>query len=114
MNVVLDRVIRAAASRAIHIEGGGKTLTNEDEGRGTHMVPGAIGLVVGGGPLTQYASPTTMFVPYIGHISWDIFRFEDKHNIHCEFLQVHEIYGRVRLGCPVPKSGTALTLQGSM
>ena len=27
------------------------------------MVPGAIGLVVGGGPLTQYASPTTMFVP---------------------------------------------------
>ena len=27
------------------------------------MVPGAMGLVVGGGPLTQYASPTTMFVP---------------------------------------------------
>ena len=27
------------------------------------MVPGAMGLVVGGGPLTQYARPTTMFVP---------------------------------------------------
>lgn len=86
MNVVLDCVVRATAYRAIHIEGGSKTLTNEDEGRGTHMVPGAIGLVVGGGPLTQYASPTMMFVPYIGNISYDIFRSEDKHNAHCEFL----------------------------
>ena len=37
------------------------------------MVPGAIGLVVGGGPFTQYASPTTMLVPGKVVISISVF-----------------------------------------